>query len=104
MKSSSNLPLPGRASKVAARPVEARDQTILDLSTRENDFGRGSLSLGQERRPILLFKNEGAARALVCSGVTRSEKAFVSQRALEAPMVSPFGKKSCDINERHNPF
>src|SRR5262249_40927448 len=33
------------------------------LSTRENDFGRGSPSLGQERRPILLFKNEGAARA-----------------------------------------
>jgi hypothetical protein len=32
-------------------------------STRENDFSCGSLSLGQERRPSLLFKNEGAARA-----------------------------------------
>ena len=32
-------------------------------STRENDFSWGSLSLGQERRPVLLFENEGAARA-----------------------------------------
>jgi len=32
-------------------------------STRENDFSWGSLSLGQERRAILRFKNEGAARA-----------------------------------------
>src|SRR5215472_13236752 len=63
------------------------------LSTRENDFGRGSPSLGQERRPILLFKNEGAARALVCSGVTRSEKAFVSQCAPEAPIGVTFRQK-----------
>src|SRR5262245_10888859 len=33
------------------------------LSTHENHFGRGALSLGQERRPILLFKNQGTARA-----------------------------------------
>jgi hypothetical protein len=44
------------------------------LSTRESDFGRGSLSLGQERRPILLFKNEGAAPAYG----KRIEDAFVS--------------------------
>jgi len=44
------------------------------LSTRENDFGRGSPSLGQERRPILLFKNESAARAYG----KRIEDTFVS--------------------------
>src|SRR5438132_9252837 len=43
-------------------------------STRENDFSWGSLSLGQERRPVLLFKNEGAARAYG----KRIEDTFVS--------------------------
>jgi hypothetical protein len=43
-------------------------------STRENDFGWGSLSLGQERRPVLLFENEGAARAYG----KRIEDTFVS--------------------------
>jgi len=78
------------------RTGKAQNERIffrLLLSTRENDFGRGSPSLGQERRPILLFKNEGATRALVCSGVTRSEKAFVSQCAPEAPIGVTFREK-----------
>jgi len=74
------------------------------LSTRENDFGRGSPSLGQARRPILLFKNEGAARALVCSGVTHLKKRLFLNVRRKRLLVSPFGKKFCDINERHNPF
>src|SRR6516162_7207779 len=44
-------------------PISGHRLECLPLSTRENDVRRGSLSLGQERRPILLFKNEGAARA-----------------------------------------
>jgi hypothetical protein len=74
------------------------------LSTRENDFGRGSPSLGQERRPILLFKNEGTARALVCSGVTRSEKRLFLNVRRKRLLVSPFGKKSCNINKWLDPF
>src|SRR5262245_18576212 len=44
------------------------------LSTPENDFGRSSLSLGHERRPSRLFKNEGAARVYV----KRIEDTFIS--------------------------
>jgi hypothetical protein len=44
---------------------------------------------GKNVAPILLFKNEGAARALVCGGVTRSEKAFVSQ-CVPDERLSPF--------------
>jgi hypothetical protein len=44
-------------------PVSRRGLECSLPSTRENDFSWGSLSLGQERRPVLLFENEGAARA-----------------------------------------
>src|SRR5262249_13970335 len=59
-----------RTGKAQNEPIPVR----LLLSTRENDFGRGSPSLGQERRPIPLFKNEGAARAYG----KRIEDTFVS--------------------------
>src|SRR5262247_4932666 len=54
------------------------------LSTRENNFGRGSLSLGQEGRPILLFKHEGAARAYG----KRIEDTFVSRARKRAGLAT----------------
>src|SRR5262249_2385665 len=82
----------GIRSGKAIRTSVCFSGSLTSEHTRE-PLGRGSPSLGQERRPILLFKNEGAARALVCSGVTRSEKAFVSQCAPEAPIGVTFRQK-----------
>src|SRR5262249_33479107 len=83
----------GIRSGKAIRTSVCFSGSLTSEHTRE-PLGRGSPSLGQERRPILLFKNEGAARALVCSGVTRSEKAFVSQCAPEAPIGVTFRQKA----------
>src|SRR5215813_15318571 len=66
------------------------------LSTRENDFGRGSLSLGQERRPILLFKNEDAARA----DGKRTEDTFVSLARKRAGLATFSIDKTNDRSTR----
>src|SRR4029453_716131 len=46
----------------------------------------------------LFFKNEGAPRALVCSDVTRSEKAFVSQCAPDSAYWCHLSAKSFAIS------
>ena len=76
--------------RVHVRPVR------LLLSTRENDFGRGSPSLGQERRPILLFKNEGAARAYG----KHIEDTFVSLARKRAGLATFFIDETNDRSTR----
>src|SRR5262249_2343496 len=75
---------PSHATVHVRFALESRQLTDCVGSTRENDFGRGSLSLGQERRSILLFKNEGAARAYG----KRIEDTFVSLARNRAGLVT----------------
>src|SRR5262245_29462114 len=80
-------PRSGLLSRVVRfAPESRRGLECSLLSTRENDFGRSSLSLGQERCPVLLFKNEGAARAYG----KRIEDTFVSLARNRAGLVTFF--------------
>src|SRR5262249_26963589 len=60
------------------------------LSTRENEFGPGSLPLRLEPRPILLFKNEGAPGPM--ANVLRI-RSFASHATVQVWRLSPLVKR-----------
>src|SRR5262249_14484361 len=67
---------------------------ILDQTKFEDAGSAAIFQRHNDTSSVNASQNEGAARALVCSGVTRSEKAFVSQCAPEAPIGVIFRQKA----------